>query len=107
MSGKENGIGCYLHNLKSRSKAIARDASKTSSKVHGCEDGDRSSDGYGQSTAHSAQEGHCTYRYQCSDYHGFCREALHEFGTQSQSSRMIEVAHREENPAANNLCGDD
>ena len=56
ISGKESGISCDLHKLKCCSKTIARDASKSSSKVHGSEGDDCNREGKGQTALYSAQQ---------------------------------------------------
>src|SRR5262249_36305255 len=95
MSGKESGIGCYLHKLKGCSKTIAGDASDAAPKVERSENYNRDAQSQGKQSLDSADHNRQGGRYDGCDNDGFCAEPFHEFRSEALMGIAVEISHRQ------------
>src|SRR5215471_8519527 len=103
MSGKEDGIGRYLHKLKCGSETISGDASNAPPEINRHQDCHHGRNDDGGRAAQAAEHDRSSGRENCSRYYRFDRQTVHESRGETFVSMTVEVSHRQEYPSSEDL----
>src|SRR5215471_15746181 len=91
ISGKKDGIGCYLHKLKCGSETISGDASNAPPEIDRHQDCYHDCNDDGGCAPHAAEHDRSSGREDCSRCDSFGRQALHESRCETFVSITVEV----------------